>query len=140
MRVVIDANIVVSFLLSKGDTISFLFDQWEKETFEVLTSSGILEELYDVIDRVVRSTKGGVDQLEAAAMRRRLKINTTRILIVSSVHESRDDKDNKYLACAKDGQADYLVSGDKDLLSLNKFGTTRIVSPKEFVEELQKGI
>ena len=141
MRVVIDANVVVSFLFSKGDTVSFIFDAWENETFEVLMSSDILTELDDVIDRAVRTTKGGINPLNAGAMIRRLRKNTTRVSIVSTVNVSKDDKDNRYLACAKDGEADYLVTGDKKhLLSIKKFGITRIVSPKEFVEVLQKKI
>lgn len=139
MRVVIDANVVVSFLLSKGDTVSFIFDAWEKETFEVLMSSDILIELDDVIDRATKSTKEGVDRKDATAMIRRLRKNTIRFPTVSSVHISKDHKDNRYLACAKDVQADFLVTGDKKhLLPLKEFGSTRIVSPKEFVQILQK--
>lgn len=141
MRVIIDANVIVSFLLSKGDTVSFIFDAWENETFEVLMSSDILIELDDVIDRATKSTKEDVDRQDATAMIRRLRKNTTRIPTVSSVHISKDHKDNRYLTCAKDGKADYLVTGDKKhLLSLKTFGTTRIVSPKEFVQILQKNI
>lgn len=139
MRVVIDANVVISFLLSKGDTLSFLFDEWEKETFEVLMSSDIFIELDDVIDRATKLTKDAVDRLEAAVMKRRLRKSTIRVRDISSVRVSKDDKDNRYLACAKDGQADFLVTGDKKhLLLLKTFGTTRIVSPKEFVEVLRK--
>jgi len=141
MRVVIDANVVVSFLLSKGDTVSFIFDAWENETFEVLMSSDILIELDDVIDRTIRQTKDGIDPRVAAAMNRRLRKNTVRVAVTSKVRASRDNKDNRYLVCAKDGQADFLVTGDKKhLLSIKKFGTTQIVSPKEFVQILQKGI
>lgn len=141
MRVVIDANVVISFLLSKGDTVSFIFDAWENDAFEVLMSADILVELDEVVDRAKRQIKGGVDPLIAAAMSRRLRKNTIKVSVGSSVHESKDDKDNRYLACAKDGQADYLVTGDKKhLLTLKMFGTTRIVSPKEFVEVLQKKI
>lgn len=141
MRVVIDANVVISFLLSKGDTVSFIFDAWENDAFEVLMSADILVELDEVVDRAKRQIKGGVDPLIAAAMSRRLRKNTIRIPVVSSMHVSKDEKDNRYLACSKDGEADYLITGDKKhLLSLKTFGTTRIVSPREFVEILQKGI
>ncbi len=139
MRVIIDANVIVSFLLSKGDTVSFIFDSWKNKNFDVLTSSSIFMELNDVIDRAVRLPKGAVDPLNAAAMARRLRKNTIRVPTVSSVQASKDDKDNRYLACAKDGNADYLVTGDKKhLLTLKTFGSTKIVSPKEFVEVLQK--
>ncbi|MBI3342653.1 putative toxin-antitoxin system toxin component, PIN family, partial [Candidatus Gottesmanbacteria bacterium] len=113
MRVIIDANVIVSFLLSKGDTVSFIFNAWENETFDVLMSSNIFLELDDVIDRATRLTKEGIDPLMAEAMNRRLRKNTIRIPVVSNVHLSKDGKDNKYLACAKDGAADYLITGDK---------------------------
>lgn len=141
MRAVIDANVFVSFLLSKGDTVSFIIDEWENETFDVLVTYSIFIELDDVIDRVTKSNKGAVDRLDAAAMKRRLLKNTIRVNTISDVNISKDSKDNRYLVCAKDGQADYLVTGDKKhLLSLKKFGNTRIVSPKEFVEILRKSI
>lgn len=139
MRVIIDANVVISFLLSKGDTVSFIFDSWEDEIFQVLTSSSILTELDDVIGRATKSIKDRIDPLGAAAMIRRLHKDTIRVPTVSNVHVSKDHKDDRYLACAKDGHADFFVTGDKKhLLPLKKFGTTRIVSPKEFVEVLRK--
>ena len=139
MRVVIDAYVIVSFLLSKVDTVSYIFDAWENETFEALMSVDILTELEDVLDRTTRLTKEEIDPLIVAAMKRRLRKNTVRIPTVSRVKVSKDDKDNRYLVCAKDGEADYLITGDKKhLLHLKKFGITRIVSPKEFVEVVRK--
>jgi predicted nucleic acid-binding protein len=44
-------------------------------------------------------------------------------------------KDNFLLALAKDGKAHYLLTGDKDLLDLEKFGKTRIVTISHFLEE-----
>lgn len=48
----------------------------------------------------------------------------------------RDKKDNKIIECAFDGQADYIVTGDPDLLVLNEFRGIKIRSPKDFVKEL----
>ncbi|MGC9334065.1 MAG: putative toxin-antitoxin system toxin component, PIN family [Anaerolineae bacterium] len=48
----------------------------------------------------------------------------------------RDPKDDPLVACAVEGAADYLVSGDGDLLGLGKHENTRRVSPREFVEIL----
>jgi uncharacterized protein len=47
----------------------------------------------------------------------------------------RDSKDNFLLALAKDGKADYLLTGDKDLLELVQFGNTRIETLAVFLEE-----
>lgn len=131
MRIVIDANVVISFLLTRGETVSSIFDAWEKEIFDVLIDVEVVTELEEVIRRFVR--KELVHPFAAEAMIRRLHQNTVRVRTKSLVEVSKDDKDNRYLACAKDGDADYLVTGDaKHLLPLKKFGKTKIVSAKEF--------
>ena len=57
------------------------------------------------------------------------------IEVESSVTVCRDPKDNFLLALAKDGKADYLLTGDKDLLDLIKFGKTKIKTITEFIDE-----
>ena len=57
------------------------------------------------------------------------------IEVSSSIRASRDPKDNFLLALAKDGKADYLLTGDKDLLTLKKFGRTIIITISKFLEE-----
>jgi predicted nucleic acid-binding protein len=44
-----------------------------------------------------------------------------------------DPTDNMFLACALDGQADYVVSGDHHLLSLGSLQGIGIVSPRDFL-------
>lgn len=139
MRVVFDANIYVSFILAGGDTLSSLFHAWQEREFEVLISKDIAAEVKEVCDRFLK--RGILTEEAVKETIWRLDHDSRRIEVVSLVARSKDVKDNKYLACAKDGEADYLVTGDKKhLLSLKKFGTTRIVSPKEFVELLQRRI
>lgn len=48
----------------------------------------------------------------------------------------RDPKDNQFLDVAVASNAQFLVTGDKDLLSLKKFRTTRILTPRRFLEEV----
>ncbi len=48
--------------------------------------------------------------------------------VTSTAGECRDAKDNFLLSLAKDGQADYLVTGDGDLLDMKTFGNTQIVN------------
>jgi predicted nucleic acid-binding protein len=50
------------------------------------------------------------------------------------VNACRDPKDNFLLALAKDGRADLLITGDKELLDLAVFEGTRIVSPSSFLK------
>ncbi len=59
---------------------------------------------------------------------------TSRVRVISKIDIiKKDPTDNIFLACAKDGKADYIVSGDHHLLDLKIFLQTLIVSPKEFL-------
>ena len=59
---------------------------------------------------------------------------TDLIEVKSAVTHCRDNKDNFLLALAKDGKADYLLTGDKDLLELKSFGKTKIKTIVLFIE------
>ncbi len=58
---------------------------------------------------------------------------------VTHVRICRDPDDDKFLECAKDSQALYIVSGDKDLLVIKRFENVRIVTAKDFCEEYFSG-
>lgn len=137
MKVVLDANIVISFLLTRGETISIIFDAWETEKFIILISNEIMAEFDEVIDRLIKRKM--IPPEGAVALVRRLRKDSRKIKVTSKIDLSKDKKDNRYLAAALDGKADYLVSGDtKHLLTLKKIANTRIISPKEFADILQK--
>ena len=54
---------------------------------------------------------------------------------VTHVEISRDPDDNKFLGCAKDSRSLYIVSGDKDLLVIDKYENIQIITAKEFCEK-----
>lgn len=56
--------------------------------------------------------------------------------VTSEVTVCRDPKDNKFLSLALDSNADFLVTGDKDLLEVGKFFKTEIITPRDFLEKL----
>ena len=55
--------------------------------------------------------------------------------VTSEVTVCRDPKDNKFLSLALDSNADFLVTGDKDLLEVGKFFKTEIITPRDFLEK-----
>jgi putative PIN family toxin of toxin-antitoxin system len=57
--------------------------------------------------------------------------------VIERVRECRDPKDDKILELALNGQAEYIVSGDKDLLALNPFRGVKIVTAEEFLRVVQ---
>lgn len=137
MKVVIDANVIISFLLTGGETMTRILDAWKSGACAVLVSKDIVYEMEEVIARLLYKQLIRPD--DAFSMMRRLRKDTLRIATTSTITVAKDKDDNRYLTCAKDGKADYLITGDaKHLLPLKAFGKTRIVAPAEFVTIMQK--
>ena len=57
-----------------------------------------------------------------------------RVEIIRTVKQCRDPKDDKFLELALSGHADILITGDDDLLDMEVFYSTKIITPKEFIE------
>jgi uncharacterized protein len=57
--------------------------------------------------------------------------------VIEKVQECRDPKDDKILELALNGQAQYIISGDKDLLVLNPFRGVKIFIAEEFLKVMQ---
>ncbi|MBD1855058.1 MULTISPECIES: putative toxin-antitoxin system toxin component, PIN family [Leptolyngbya] len=133
-RYVFDTNVIVSSLLFKNSNPSKAF-RYALQHGEVLLSLELLEELSDVLgrekfDRFITSEERD-EFLETFVER------ATLIEVIERVQECRDPKDDKILELALNGQAEYIVSGDKDLLVLNPFREVNIVTVEEFVRIFQ---
>ena len=111
MRVVLDANIYVSFILAGGEIISSIFRAWQSREYEVLSSKDIYAEVEEVCNRFLK--RGLITDDVVSETLWRLNQDAKKISVSSVVTRSKDVRDNKYLACAKDGNADYLITGDK---------------------------
>jgi len=137
VKVIFDANILISFLLTRGETISKILNYWQENKFEVVATDEILIEIKLVLERFVAAKL--IIKGSALALLERLEREAEIFPSFSIVTISPNKKDNRYLAAAKDGKADYLVTGDKKhLLSLKQFEQTKIISPSEFIEILAK--
>jgi|688.fasta_scaffold09428_7 putative PIN family toxin of toxin-antitoxin system len=129
-RLVVDTNIWVSYLLA--GSFHGLEAAVRAGRVILLVSTSSMEELRDVLDRprlkknfapgLVKTFLFSLDQAG------------TRVAVRSVVNACRDPKDNFLLALAKDGRADLLITGDKELLDLAVFEGTRIVSPSSFLK------
>ncbi len=58
------------------------------------------------------------------------------VKILETVQACRDPKDDAFLELAVNGQTEYLITGDKDLLVLHPFEETKILSTKDFIDTL----
>ena len=130
IKAVLDVNILISGLFWKGPSRRMV-DFVIAHRIESITSPDILAELeavlyedfsdipYSRIEEIIR------DILSYSRL-----VAAERI----SVKGLRDIKDTKIIACALAGKAEYIVTGDKDLLVLKEYKGVRIVTPKAFLD------
>ena len=136
MRVILDTNILLSALLSPHGAPAHLLDAWERKRFTLVACEELIAELRDVAGRpFFRSRlRASVAELLAAGLRDFSLF--CRDLPSSPI--APDPKDSYLLALAEASQADFLVTGDKELLSLKQHKSTRMITPAAVIELLQE--
>ncbi len=129
MRIVIDTNIWISALLSKylRERIQSIVGE---EQISILFSNDLLTEIEKVANRP--KIRKYVSEDDANTFLEILKSRGDLVEITTEIKICRDPKDDFILALCKDGKADYLITGDKDLLVLNPFEKTHILTISEF--------
>lgn len=127
----LDCNIIISFLINPGQNIRKIREAWQEDKFELLISDEILSEIKEVLNRL--QLRGYFSLNESSALLRLLLRKSTTINIVTVVTDCTDKKDNRYLSCAKDGKANFLVTGDSShLIPMKKYKYTKIITASEF--------
>jgi putative PIN family toxin of toxin-antitoxin system len=134
MRVVVDTNVLISRYLAPHGTPAAVFLRWERRAFELLVSPPILDE-YDRVmrDPDVRRLHQKSDS-EIDVIIRRIRqaaihvIPTQKLALIPA-----DPDDDKFVECAVEGKARYIVSGDKHLLGLGSYQGIQVVPPAAFV-------
>jgi len=135
IRIVIDTNIWISYLI--GQTLSHLTERILTERIKILFSEELLAELVEVLHRRKFKkyfTSENIQELIGLIDAK----NFESIEITSQVKACRDEKDNFLLDLCVSGNADYLVTGDADLLVLNPFQHTEIIDYRSFEKVLEK--
>lgn len=127
-RIIIDTNLWVSFLLTKQ--FSFLDDLLENRKIQLIFSQELLSEFLEVINRPKLRKYFSDENLES--LLETFEQYADFITVTSNVNVCRDEKDNFLLSLAKDGSANYLITGDQDLLVINQFEKTEIITIAEF--------
>jgi len=138
VRIVLDTNVLVSALLTKGTPPDLLYQAWDAGSFRLVTSSAQLSELERVLG--YEKLRPHISQDEAEAL---LETIDAAALVVEGLPEidlSPDRDDNVILATAIAGEADLLVTGDKSgLLELKSVHDIPIVTPRQALERIQGG-
>lgn len=128
MRVVLDTNVIISAFFWKGNERIVLNKCKEKE-HEMVISPEILEEVDVVLDSKfsVPDDKRG-DFLRNIIVISRLVFPNIEINVIKE-----DPSDNRILECAVCGKAEFIISGDKDLLNLKEYEGITICNARDFL-------
>lgn len=131
MKIVLDTNVFISGIFWSGSPYKVL-TLWAKNKINLLVTKKILSEYLRVLHKIDK--KGDI-----AKKWHTFALENSIILKESEfVRICRDPEDNKFLNCAIEGKADYLISGDDDLLSLKTIESTKIVTPTQFLKNYKK--
>jgi putative PIN family toxin of toxin-antitoxin system len=128
MKIVIDTNVFISAFVFKGRAATVYHYCASAET--IFISEWILEELTRILHRKFDVPEADIQDFVALLSERCSLAHPTSPLPAIC----RDPDDNHILQLAEHIAADFLVTGDKDLLSLGSFASARIVTPGEFSE------
>lgn len=132
VRLVVDANIILSALI--GGELRWFREVLANDDLDLLVSSRMLEEVEGVVSRPYFRKYFPVE--EAVEILAIVKRNGTLVKVKPPYDRiCRDPKDDYLLALAKKGKADFLITGDEDLLVLKKYGKARILKPAAFRKE-----
>lgn len=136
MRVFVDTNVLVSYLLGPGrdSAVSLAMRAGIQGVFDMVVSREILSELTcSISDKpYLRSRISESDLLEFLDL-----VTSIAVILdpfeVAPLNLSRDSADNFVLLQATVTDADFILTGDRDLLVLDAIGHTRIVDPTDFL-------
>lgn len=134
MRVVLDANIYVSALISAKGHPARIIEWWLAGKFEVVVSRPILEEIlrvtgYECIQNKYPQVRES--RLEFVELLRQQAVMIQPSHVIAAI--SADESDNRIVECAVAGGAVTIVTGDVHLLELGEFSGIAIVTPAAFV-------
>lgn len=133
MRIVIDTNVVASGVFF-GGAPRLVLEAISSGSIDAFATSEILDEYHETIDRLMVKYGGrfNADGLSRFQMMINLVDTQTKVEVC------RDPDDDKFLGCALDSKAVYIVSGDKDLLTLENYEGVEIITAREFCEKYLK--
>ena len=135
MRVVLDTNILIGALITKGTPPDRLYQAWLRGEIELVTSTAQIAELADVLSRP--RLQKFLDADEVAAIVENISARALILGEPPAVNLSPDPKDNPILAAAIAGKADLVVSGDKKhMLALGEVDGIPVRTAREAVEYL----
>ena len=141
MRAVIDTNVIISAFIKEDSPPGAVLHAWRKGDFQLVSSPALLSELEQVISRPrirARTKYSRQDEILAIA-----EFADSAFIVEADVALSVvtvDPDDDRVLEAATAAEADYIVSGDHDLLDLGSYDGITIVTPARFLAILSEEV
>lgn len=131
MNVVVDTNVLISSFF--GGWPGRVMSAWREGRFHLCLSQPIVDEYVAVLDRMDLSSEPETSEilsLFARGWNTRFTARTPRLSIVAS-----DPADDRFIECAVALKADFIVTGDRALLAVERYFRISVVTPRCFVEK-----
>jgi putative PIN family toxin of toxin-antitoxin system len=128
VKAVFDTNVLIAAFLTEGVCFKLLI-RARKGEYDLILSADIVKEFERILHK-----KFSLSQSEISDVNTVLREATREIIqqIHSIKSVCRDPDDDKILACAYKANADYIVTGDEDLLIIKQYGGIPILTPRDF--------
>ena len=138
IRAVLDTNTLVSAVINITSSVaSEVYQNARKKSFLLITSPLILAEIDEVLHRpkVIKAHQRSLKELQEIISQ--LAGVSYLVPDKTGIEVVRDPDDNKIIAAAAYGRADYIITRDKDLLDLKGYEKIEIITPEKFMEILR---
>lgn len=127
IRVLIDTNVLISALGFKGNPRQILLLALDKK-FKAVTSRILLAELHEVVNKKFPKLAHELKIIERKIRKLFLVVHPKETISVV-----RDIDDNRVLEAAIEGKCNFIITGDQDLLELQFYKDTQILTPYKFL-------
>jgi putative PIN family toxin of toxin-antitoxin system len=132
VKVVIDTNVFVAYLLSARGSVVWLIALWRDERFDIIVSNNLLSELTEVLER--SHIKERINLQRRIALLQRLRHNafwTPGKLETSGATSDIDD--DMLVSAALEADAEFIVTWDKALLAQRNYESVTFITPDQFI-------
>jgi putative PIN family toxin of toxin-antitoxin system len=133
---VLDTNLIVSATLIRGGNEDRILRAWQAGKYALVLSGPILQEVGRVLFYEKIRSRQWMTGDDVERLLRRLAESAIMVPGRQEVRVCRDPGDDKFLAAALEGKAQYVVSGDRDLTHIKAYRGVRIILPRQFLEIL----
>ena len=133
VRAVVDTKILFRAVIKPHGTVGPILTQLAAGAYTLVYSHPLLDELVEKLALPRIRVKYGLDNQAIETTLALLALRGELVHPTRTVKVCRDPDDNALIEAALAGDAEYVVTGDEDLLVLKRFETVRIMTPRVFL-------